>query len=483
MIKKQVLYYFLLLMLMADLGYSFVQHLSQPLDGDMAWNIVPENDAKPTLKDPFGFGAIVHDHCYPNPNRFFGQYTMKEYFDFVPLAMQEWVSPIDSIYLSCALAKTLVQLMIIILLAVAITGKTDFRNTDVLVAAVLVTPLFQTEGYQGYMGIIDRSPTYVFFYALPAAFLLLYFLPFFLQYFHERKPSGLPLIYLLWIPFALVLCLSGPLNPGIVLIASLLLFTGMMYLNYIQSNQPAIYKRIFSSILGIPKNYWFYLLPISIFALYSLYLGSYNSNNMPVPLGELYSRIPEGILNPLTKKLGFPVLFFILGLNLVIIGRYYKTAAGKKILRFSKWAGIFALIYILLLPLGGYRENRINIIRYDTVMPVTLTLIFLFGLSALFLFKNLPGMQKRWYIPLICGVLLLYTLNDEPQFDKNRCERMALKVISASPSNVVPLKNDCTVLSWKVILKPEDSRLNARLLIRWKVIEHEKLFYYAPTSY
>ncbi len=483
MIRKQILYFILLLLLMADLGYSFVQHLSQPLDGDMAWNIVPENDVKPILKDPFGFGAIINDYSYPNPNRFFCHYTMKEYFDFIPLAIQKWESPVDSIYLSCALVKTLVQLMIIILLAVAITGKTDFRNTDVLVAAVLVTPLFQTEGYQGYMGIIDRSPTYVFFYALPAAFLLLYFLPFFLQYFHERKPSNLPLIYVLWIPFAIVLCLSGPLNPGIVLIASLLLFIDKIHRNYIQSNQRNVLKKILSSVSGIPKKYWFYLMPISLFALYSLYLGRYNSNNLPVPLGELYSRLPEGILNPLTIKLGFPVLIFILGLNLVIIGRYFKTAAGKKILRFSKWAGIFILLYILLLPLGGYRENRFNVIRYDTIMPVTLTLIFLFGLSALFLFKNLPGMQKRWYIPLICGVLLLYTLNDEPQFDKNRCERMALKEISESPSNRVLLTTDCTVLSWKVILKPEDSRLNARLLIRWRVIGHEKLFFYAPTSY
>lgn len=475
--KKQIIYSILLLILLADLGYSFAQHYSQPLDGDMAWNIVPAEDVKPILESPLGIGVLLKDQSYPNPNRFFCHYAMKEYFEVIPLFLQKFVKPIDSVYLSCALVKTLIQLILIILLAMAITGTINLFKIDFLIAAILIAPLFQTEGYQSYMGIIDRSPTYTFFYALPITLLLLYFSPFILLYYHKKKPTLQLLIYLLWIPIAIVICLSGPLNPGVVLIFSLLLFLGNINKNYIQSNQPDIFKRILISIYRIPKNYWFYLLPICMFSLYSLYIGRYNSNNINIPLSELYSRLPAGIYYPLTKKLGFPVLFLVIALNHFIISRNYKTVEGEKILNIFKWIGIFALLYILLLPLGGYRDYRPNVIRYDTIMPITISLIYIFGISTLFLFKNLTDNQKKWYLPIILGVLLLFIINDEPQFDKNKYERIALKEISESECNIVRLQGDCDVLSWQKTLKPEDSQLNARLLIIWKVTKEKRLFY------
>jgi hypothetical protein len=475
--KKQIIYFFLFLFLLADLGYSFVQHLSQPLDGDMAWNIVPSNDVKQVLASPLGIGAIVKHQSYPNPNRFFCHYAIKTYFDIVPLFLQKFVQPIDSVYLSCALVKIILQLSLIMLLATAVTGTFNVCKHDFLFTAVLVTPFFQTEGYQSYMGIIDRSPTYTFFYALPLAFLLLYFLPFFRIYYHQKKPAVRFLIYSLWIPFALVICLSGPLNPGIVLTSSLLLFLRIIIRNYMRSNIPGFYKRIGNSIITIPKNYWFYLLPVCIFSVYSLFLGRFNANNINIPLSELYSRLPEGIYNLLTKKLGFPVLLFVLGFNAFIISRKFKTTEGKKIVNLFTWIGVFALLYILLLPLGGYRENRPNVLRYDTFMPVTLSLIFMFGLSSLFLIRNLTRKQKYWYLPVICGILLLFTINDEPHFDKNNCEKKALKEISESTTDIVPLKGDCNVLSWGKTKRPEYSQLNIQLLTLWKITNGKKRYY------
>ena len=475
--NRQIIYCILLLLLLADLGYSFAQHLSQPLDGDMAWNIVPGDDVKPILESPLGTGVILANKSYPNPNRFFCHYFMREYFVTIPLFLQKFTDPIDSIYLSCAIIKIFIQLILIILLAASITGTFDIRRLDFMLAAVLVTPFFQTEGYQSYMGIIDRSPTYTFFYALPCALLLLYMSPFIQQYFHGKKPAAQILIYILWIPFAIVISLSGPLNPGIVLISSLLLFAGRLSKNYIQSDQSGIYQRMLTSLSGVPRNYWFYLLPVSLFSLYSLYIGMNNSNNVAIPLSELYARLPGGIYNPVTTKLGFPVLLLCLALNYLLIRKICKAVEGNKILTMFKWIGIFALLYILLLPLGGYRENRPNIIRYDTIMPVTIGLIFMFGISTIFLFKNLAGKQKRWYLPVIFAVLLLFTLNDEPQFDKNKCERIALREISESKSSIVRIQGDCNVLSWERILKPEDSRLKAQLLTIWNVTRENKLFY------
>ena len=475
--KKHILYYILILFLLADLGYSFAQHLSQPLDGDMPNNIVPGNDVKPILESPLGFATLIKHKSYLGPNRFFAHYPMKKYFEVIPLYLQKFMSPIDSIYLSCAIAKTLIQLTLIFLLAFAITGNVSFRKPDFLIAAALVTPLFQTEGYQSYMGIIDNAPTYAFFYALPVTVLLIYFFPLILQYFHERKPAAQTLIYILWIPLALVVSLSGPLNPGIVLIFSLLLCSSGIIRNYFRSDQPGFLKKISISILRIPYKYWFYLLPVCFFSLYSLYIGSYNANNIKIPLSELYSRLPAGIFNPLTKKLGFPVLLLVLALNQILISKYFKTSEGKKITNIFKWIGIFALVYILLLPIGGYREYRPNVLRYDTLLPVTLCLIFMFGITAFFLVKNLSVRHKKWYIPLIIGILLFYTINDEQHFDKNKCERLALKEISESKSDTILLKDDCLVLSWGKIKKPEDSRLISDLLCKWNVTKVRKFYY------
>jgi hypothetical protein len=475
--KKRIIYCILFLLLLADLCYSFAQHLSQPLDGDMAWNIVPANEVKTIIENPFGIDVILKNQSYPNPNRFFSHYFMKKYFEATPLFLQKFVNPIDSVYLSCAVEKILIQIFLIILLSFIISGTLNFLKSDFLISAILVTPFFQTEGYQGYMGIIDLSPSYTFFYAWPLAILLLYISPFILMYYHGNKPASQLLIYIVWIPLALVISLSGPLNPGIVLIISLLLFFSNIQKNYIQSNQPNLYGKIKAAVYAIPKQYWFYLLPISIFSIYSLYIGQYNSNNEKIPLIDLYLRLPIGIYNPLTKKLGFPFLLLCIAFNYFIIRNNYKTTEGRKILNILKWIGIFALIYILLLPLGGYRDYRVNVLRYDTIMPITISLIFVFSISTLFLYKNLKLRRKNYYIIIICGVLLFFTINDEQHFDKNMCERMELKEIADAKSSVVPLHNNCTVLSWHKITKPEDSELNAQLLTLWKVTKKKTLYY------
>jgi hypothetical protein len=347
-----------------------------------------------------------------------------------------------------------------------------------MIAAVLITPLFQTNGYRA-MGIIDRSTTYTFFYALPCIFLLLYFLPFIRQFYHSRKLSAPFIINILWIPLALVVCLSGPLNPGVVLIFSILVLLINVKNNFVRLNQKGIIKGMEGAIRMIPGSYWFYLLPIGIFSLYSLYLGKYNSINMvnQVPLRDLYSRIPIGIYYQFTQKLGFPVLFAALALNTIIINNKYKTTEGKKLLILFKWIGLFALIYILLLPLGGYRNYRPNILRFDTIIPITLALMFVFGISTLFLLKSMTLKQKIWYMPLLVGVLCIYINSDEAKFNDNKCERIALNEIAESKDKIVQLSNDCTVLSWDKIIKPEDSELNAQLLIIWRVTDDKRLYF------
>lgn len=476
---RKTLYIILLILLIIDLGYSFKQHSSQPLDGDMAGGIVPANDVKNIFKSPLGLDALLGNKIYPNPNRFFSHWIFKEYFNIVPIWLQKYTNPIDSVYLTCAIAKITIQFLIIFFLSIAITGKKNIFKLELIVAMILITPFFQTNGYRGYMGIIDPSTTYTFFYALPSALLLLYLIPFIKELYHSQQSSINFFTIIIWLPLSAIVCLSGPLNPGIVLIFSVLVLLNNLKNNYTQSTQNKTIKKTIDSVKAIPKSFMFFLIPIVIFSTYSLYIGKYNSINIvnQVPLSELYLKLPEGIYYQFTQKLGFPVLFAILTLNTIIIKKYFKTSEGVKLLNVFKWIGIFSLLYILLLPLGGYRVYRPYILRYDTIMPITISLIFIFGATTLYLFKQMKIRHKIWYIPLIICILFIFTNADKPEFDKNQCEKIALKEISESKEKIVELKNNCSVLSWDKITKPEDSELNAQLLLLWNITNEKRLYY------
>jgi hypothetical protein len=478
---KRIVYFILILYLLFDIGYSFIQNLNLTLDGDMAWNILPADDVKPVLNSPFGTDVLLKHDCYPNPNRFFCHWTIMEYFNTVPFYLQKFVQPIDSIYLSCAIFRSIVQIILIYLLAAIISGTYKIYKFDLILSAALITPLFQTNGYTDYMGVINLSTTYTFFYAFPTIFLLLYFLPFIFKYYHERKSPTKLLIKIFWIPLAIVISLSGPLNPGVALIVSFLLILNSLNSSYTQSTLFGFVKKGFDSIKRIPKNYWFYLVPIALFSLYSLYIGKNNSNNVKISLLEMYSRLPKGFYYVFIEKLAFPILFVIIILNVFLINFKYKTPEGEKILLICKWTAIFALIYILLLPFGGYREYRYYIIRSDTILPVTLSIFILFGITTLYTLKNITNFHKKWYIPLIIGSLFIYISYDKV-INRCECERADLKVIAESKDKIVQLNNECTVVSWDTKLKPEDSELDARLLVLWKITKDKKLYFNKVSS-
>ena len=175
MVSNKNIYILLLLLFLIDVGYSFIQHFYVSLDGDIAAIVMPSKEYQQVLKDPFAWKVITKDSIYAAPNRFFAHWSMSAYFKNVPLLLQNFVSPVNSIYASSALAKTGIQVFMIFILSVYISEKKSLFSKEFLVAAVLITPLFQTFGYNGLMGIIDKSITYTFFYALPLALLLVFF--------------------------------------------------------------------------------------------------------------------------------------------------------------------------------------------------------------------------------------------------------------------------------------------------------------------
>lgn len=479
----KVKYIILLIILLADMGYSFYQHYHMPLYGDMADLISPSpgKGNYQVLHDPFGLNALLKNEIYPNPNRFFAHWTASEYFLNVPLLLQKFVNPISSVYLSSAIAKTIIQVLIIYLLAVYISNTGNIFKSEFLIAALLVTPLFQSSGFARTMGIIDQSVIYTFFYALPLGLLLLFFLPFFKVLYYDKKPKFNLVLNILLALFIVFLSLNGPLGPGVVLIACPLVLISIWLKNYKQMEEinPSS-KRGLISFKKIPNLIMIFFVGFCIFSLYSLSIGWNNSLNFgdSIPLIDRYLVLPTGIYNLISKKIAFPLLFLMIAINVIIIQKHYKSDEAQKILNLIKWIGVFAIIYILLLPLGGSRNYRENIIRYDTIMPVTIGIIFVFGVTSFYLIKHISKKYEKIYVLSIIVLLSIFTNADRLKTKPYECERKSLETIALSSENIVLLDCDCPVMDWHKIYDYKKSERNAELLNYWNITKGKKLYYH-----
>jgi hypothetical protein len=452
--------------IVVDTAYAGYQYLHQPLDGDMGWNLVPAGEVLPVLSDPFGWQVLSEGLTYPNPNRFFSHWVFREYLLWMPGWLQAFAAPVDSVYLACGLAKLATHLALLWLLARAVTGPRWRSWRDVLLVGCLLAPFFQSGEFRGHIGIVDASTTYVFFYALPAVALLIFAMPFVDYFGHgERLKPGLWRLVFLAV-LAVVVCLSGPLNPAVVLVATavggLCWLTGGIRLG------------------EVPKRLHFLLALVNLLALYSLFLGRYNSLTIAtqLPLTEIYALLPGGIWRQFTTKLAFPVLFGGVLVNALLIRQH---APKHKLLRACTWVVTGVVLYLLLLPLGGFWEYRAGVLRYDTILPVTLALIALYAATARWLLASLPT-GRGLHAGMLVAIALLFTNADRLDRTHYDCERAALAEIAASPLTEVPLTSDCPVLTWRTYRDTYETILPGRLLHRWGLTEEVKSYYHPSVS-
>ncbi len=473
--QKTVLKYVFLLILSADICYSFLQHYNQPLDGDMPGGIVPAEDVKKVLSDPFGISVILDYEFYPNPNRFFSHWAYQKYFINGPAFFQNFISPINSIYFSAAIIKTLLQISLIFLLAVFILPQKPIRSFDFLICLMLVFPLFQTNGWQSQMGIIDASVTYTFFYALPMVFLLIFYIPVYRWLYHGTKMKFENTIFIMGILLSILVSFSSPLIPGIVLIISFLLIIRFLHFIYTMdtNRQNVVMKQIFH----LNRKWVMLFIFLNLISIYSLYIGRNNSifYGNELSIADRYGRLPIGLFRLFTDRIGWGILFGFIVVNLLLFKRI-KTEESLKLIGLYKWILLFSVIYILLLPLGGYKVYRPMIIRYDTFLPVTICVFFVFGSSTFLLLKHLSGKNNSVYLISLILVLAVFTISDEPAFDKNDCEKQALEKISGSDENKVVLHCDCTVISWDKMSDSKNSELIGALLFQWNITDELKTF-------
>ncbi len=486
----------LALLVLLDLLYSASQHYRQPLDGDVTAIVLPAAHYAPVLHDPFGVKVLRRQQGHAGTNRFFAHATELAYLRAVPGWLQGVVSPISSVYLACALLKTTVQALLLTLLAAYACRATGSGLTAKLgaasrgagdgqgrfwLAAALLAPLFQTAGYQGQMGIIDRSITYTFFYALPLALLLVLLWPFFAAW-----AAGRPL-RLSWARQGLLLALGvylafhGPIINGV---AAVLL--GGALLAWYRQHRAAKFGRGSGPerpVVGAGLSAWGLLLLLAGLSLYSLNLGRYNTENLGpqlVPLAARYPLLARGIGAELTSKLGLPLLVLaVLGNTWLLARRLPPTPTSTWLLKLLRSLGWFALGYLLLLPLGGYRSYRPLILRYDTLLPLTLGLALVYAATVLYLLRTLAGSARRWYQVGLLGISAVFMFADKPlkPAASNAFERQAMTWLAATSGPVVQLPAGGTLLSWQPIGAPAQSGPNARLLHHWRITPQLRLYY------
>jgi hypothetical protein len=485
---KRIIYITLLTLLIADLSYSFYQHYHMPLYGDIADIVMPEPEKGyyMVLHDPLGLEVLLNNKIYPNPNRFFAHRSVVAYFLNMPLVLQKLTGPIESVYLSCAIAKIITQILIIYLLAVYISNTSRIFKPDLVIAAALITPLFQTAGFARSMGIIDQSVIYTFFYALPLGLLMLAFLPFFNKLFNGKELKFNPVLLIVIAIFMIFLSLNGPLIPGVVLIICPMVFISLWRRNFKSTKDTSsFYKRLLASFRKIPVPFLIIITWSCALSLYSLYVGRNNELNFgdSLPVIERYEKLPAGLFKLLIKKIGLPLILITIGVNAVLIGKRYRSAEGRKILKMMAWIGVFALIYILLLPLGGFRTYRENIIRYDTIMPLTLGLFLLFGMTSFYLLKNVTGRIKIIYVTGLVIILAIFTNADRLNLRSFQCERTALETLARSTDTIILLESDCPVMDWRKTTDYRQTILIAKLLDHWNITDGIRLFHFKDLDY
>lgn len=466
-------------LIVGDLAYSFYQHSKYPMEGDMEESVLPRDYLFPLYHDPFGVKMLANGEPHAAPNRFFSHYLLYKTYRTVPFALQKVVEPLRSLYLTNALCKTLMQIALLLLLCTLTCGGFRFKEPRFYLAMLLFTPLFQTNGATRSFGLIDPSLTYSFFYALPLIFLICCLLPFVYEEFFHRKFLPNAVLRTVWfVVFLILTCFSGAVNVAIMLVA---IFT--LLLRYIVSycfDKTLEKKSLGLFFKSVPKHYWWYLLPLGLLSLYSFWLGTYNTiwGGEVLTLAERYRMLPKGFWG-MFKNVAFDILFALSVLNFVII-RLKFPQKGNAAIQIFLWMNVFALFYMVLLPLGGYRSYRPVIIRYDVMIAVSFLYIFFLVYSAMFLIENFTQDRVRIHYLIGCLVFMVFfSAIDKPLpwGWGNEKEIAAIRQIQTATETPVVLTEPATVVSWVPAYNLEESKNASEILYIWHITDTVKPFY------
>lgn len=482
MISKRYWTGLLVAFVLLDILLTFWQAYQLPLDGDLMGVVVPAPFYSKVLHDPFGWGVVARNETYAATNRFFAHATMWQYWRWMPHLLQYITNPINSLYASSALFNTIAQTLLILILGayIRLGAGLDRGDWGYWVAVALVVPLFQTYGFYEQIGIINWAITYTFFYAFPAGLLLLLMLP-----FYRAAYYGQPLHLRTWQVVLLILLMVVVVFNGPVVVATVAVLMMGIGIYWAWRQWQATTARLTPRTITygwLSKQALALLALLASLSIYSLYVGRNNAENTHThTLAELYALLPTGFSNELQLNWGLPLLLLFIVVNSQLINHFVTPSVQRqRVLVIVRWVTAFSVVFILLLPFGGYRIYRPYLIRGDSVMPVLLGLFYAYGVTTCFLLFQLRGRMRSGYLAAVLLFASVFIYEDLvfKMPNNNDCERWALDQIARAPEPVVRLAPFCNVLSWDLIRDYNYSDLNAEMLQYWGVTEEKKLYYH-----
>jgi hypothetical protein len=399
---------------------------------------------------------------------------MSSYFKSVPFLLQYVINPLDSIYISIAIIKTLIQASLLYLLSVYITGVTAVFNRKFLIAAILITPFFQTFGFDQHINIVDPSITYAFFYGLSLAWLMLFFLPIFLHYFHDRPLPSSRLAGWLMVPLAWAASFNGALNPALMILGCFAVAMVYAFGRLSRNNGERAFSKTSPMITyGLVSGF--------VCAFWSFYVSRFelqNNQQASPTLAERYDQLPLGLEDYFFISTPLPLILLIAAiLNLILINAL-RLGPTRRINRLSLGFLLLAVVYILLLPMGGFRQYRPVIIRWDTMLPVLLGMLIIYGMTTLRLLLGLKRKQALVYAIVPLGLMINFTVVDESGQGYNHGERRALHEIAIAPGRIIHINgHGANIMAWEKIKDYRKSETNAQLLYLWHVFPEVKYYY------
>lgn len=455
----------IILLILSDICYTFKQFYGKPLDGDLVPIVLPSTYYQKVLDNPFGQAALMHHETYNATNRYFSHATMRFWFRTVhqPFSAM-FADKVTALYALSALFSLCVYLLILYL----VYRYTLFKNKNLFwLTLLLVFPLMQVNGMKT-IALLDNAITYNFFYAFPFALLMLYLFPFY-QYQIQKETSNFSLgQHIIWAGLAVYLSFGGTLIQPLVLLLSLFLARHLICTK--------IKHKAYSSIL--PGYLVLHLLFFYCLCLYSYYISSFNAEN-PIQMPSLAQRYGLWLHGLYVQFLSRPAYLFFLIILLITYPaiKSQLNVQEQRILNFNKYVFFFCLIYLIILPLGGYRPYRPFIIRSDLLIPVNFALFFyVVFLSVLFL--KYKGIQLRFFAILF--IFILFEFADKPQFHANACEKTQLRTFQQNTTDTLILKNNCRVLQWTDEFSQYHANDISKMLFVWKI--SKKPVYYTEQN-
>lgn len=465
----------MILFILIDLIIAWLQYVNMPLDGDLYAVVLPAPWYSDVLQNPFGLEALIEGKEYGGAGRFSAHWVQATYFKTFPFLFQYFVSPIQSIYYSSAFFKIMMHLGIVFILAAYICGDFKILRKEFLLSGCAVAPFIQSYGLYNRMGLIEKSITYVFFYIFPVLILLILLYPFY-RYYLSQKQQGFSLGWYtpIWLITAWSLAFFGPMVQSLMILSGGLVILSIWTTGFFLEKDKNILQ-----LFARPFREKFRMVGITmtclvLFAAFGYLVGLQNSENIAsLPLAEAFRKALGGISFHYIKSWHFWAIapFLVIQLYWLFGKRDNDNLKLKKILLFS---GIAIAVYMLILPLGGYRSYRPMIYRYDLLIPVTLTLVYWLIVSGNHFVRSLSKKAKPIYASFAAVLLAALFFNDiRIKSDRNDCEIEKLQQLSESTKDTLILEDDCTIMGWTIDDNYYFTEKKVKLLKIWGIVDKD----------